>query len=177
MKLKRTVSMILAAVMIFGVLSLASCGEASDAPSGMKLASNEIVDYSFYVPVEWVTDLAAGAVGAYFSSADPSSVSVMAWNIEDPSITLDSWWEGNVEDFNLAFDNFNLEDSSNVLLNGMAAKKYVYTASLTEHNYKFIQVSCIARGMIYLFTYTSTVENFDTHIEDVDMMIENFKFN
>jgi len=177
MKLRRMVSLILAAVVIFGLLSFVSCGEKSDAPNGMKLASNEIVDYFFYVPQEWVADLSAGAVGAYVSSSDPSSVSVMAWNIEDSSVTLDSWWETNVADIELVFDNFNLEDSSNALLDGMAAKKYVYTASLAEHNYKFIQVSCITRGMIYLFTYTSAPDVFDTHIEDVDLMIENFKFN
>lgn len=169
-------AVLLALLVCCGAFSLTACGEPSDTPKGMKLASNEIVDYYFYVPTEWTTDLAAGAVSAYYSAEDPSSVSMMAWNIEDDEMTLDSWWETNVSDFNLVFDNFNLEQSSNYILSETAAMQYVYTGSLGENNYKFMQVACMTKGMIYLFTYTSVADNYDAHLEEVAKMLENFKF-
>lgn len=176
--IKKITALTLSVILIFSCfISLTSCGETSDTPKGMVLASNEIVDYYLYVPDSWTIDLAAGAVSAYYSESDPSSVSMMAWNIEDSETTLDSWWENNLKDFNLVFTNFNLESESNTVLDGVAAKQYVYTASLGENNYKFTQIAAMRKSMIYLFTYTSTAENYDSHAEDITKITENFKFN
>ena len=55
------------------------------------------------------------------------------------------------------------------------AKSYTYTANLGEYSYKFMQVACLKNGTVYLFTYTSQPEQFDSHMGDVEKMLEHFK--
>lgn len=166
---------ILAAILIMSVL--ASCGQETQAPDGMQPVSNKTSDYNLYVPNEWIVDLEAGAVGAYFSQTDPTSVSVMSWVIEDASTTIDSWWEKSLTDLGLVFDDIALEDESNAILGGIAAKQYVYTANLGENSYKFVQIAAVKNSTLYLMTYTSTPQNFESHKEDLAKITESFKFN
>jgi hypothetical protein len=64
-----------------------------------------------------------------------------------------------------------------MVLGGIAANKYIYTASVTGVTYKYMQVICIRGGVAYLFTYTVIPENFDNHIAEIDRILENFSFN
>ena len=58
------------------VLALASCGaEATDAPAGMKLASNpEVVDYTAYVPTQWVITSSTGMTMAQAATTDTTNM-------------------------------------------------------------------------------------------------------
>lgn len=169
---------ILTKVILFGVIavlaaSLASCEKDEYAPpAGMITASDEKADFYFYVPDDWTVDYSTAAAGAYFSASDPSSVSVMAWELEYSDTSLDDWWAVNQEDIMLVFQNFTLESEENTTVDELYAKKYVYTASLGEYNYKIMQTACIKDATVYLFTYTSVLENYDTHLDDVSQMLE-----
>ena len=155
------------------VLSLAAC-ERNDgsAPAGWISASDEKADFRFYVPDEWTVDFSTAAAGAYYSSDDPSSVSVMAWELEYTDTTIDEWWKLNVGDLSLVFQNIELISDENTTVDGIYAKSYTYTASISEFNYKIMQTVMITDATVYLFTYTSTPENFDSHLEDVDAMLD-----
>ena len=156
-------------------LSLASCNKSNDeyaAPSGFMTASAESADFYFYVPDDWTVDYTTAAAGAYFSASDPSSVSVMAWELEHTDTTVDEWWAVNQDDVNLVFDNFSLESEENMTIDELYAKKYVYTASLGDYNYKIMQAACIKNTTVYLFTYTSIIDNYDAHLDDVAEMLE-----
>ncbi len=171
--MKKLITLALAAVMLF---SFAACSK-SDVPSGMKVASSDVVDYTLYVPKEWLVDENTGMTGAHVSATDASSVSVMAWNLEETSTTPAEWWDNYRADFDLVFDSFEIIEESDALLGGVAARKYVYTAKLGENSYKFMQIACIRRSMVYLFTYTSVDSLYDDHTEEVASIIENFKFD
>ncbi len=167
----------LIAVLAMYALSLSSCGNSNDPyapPSGMASATDEKADFCLFVPDDWTVDYSTAAAGAYFSAADPSSVSVMAWELEYTDTTLDDWWETNVGEVSSVFSDFSLESEENITMSDLYAKKYTYTATLGDYSYKIMQAACIKNTTVYLFTYTSIPENFDAHTEEVSDMLEYF---
>lgn len=157
-------------------LSMASCGKKGEyeAPAGFQTVSDENADYCFYVPDDWTRDMSTAAAGAYFNSADPSSVSVMAWELEYSDSDLEDWWKTNTEDLALTFNNLQIEDEQNTTLDDNYAKRYTYTADLGVNTYKFMQEACLKNGNVYVFTYTSLVDTFDSHLDEVEEMLSYF---
>lgn len=167
---------ILALLLAVSALALTGCGSDSEAPTGYKTASGEAADYTFFVPDEWTVDLSTGATSAYCSTDDPSSVSVMTWELPHTDTTLDEWWEMNLEDISLVFQNVAIEEPENVTVDGVYGKKYTYTADLGEFSYKIQQTAAIKGGSVYLITYTSLADTYDTHLEEVGNMVSFFTF-
>ncbi|MBQ4601776.1 MAG: hypothetical protein IJB24_02845, partial [Clostridia bacterium] len=62
-------------------------------------------------------------------------------------------------------------------LSGEPANKYVYTATVTGTTYQFMQIVCIREMTVYVITYTSTPDSYDSNMEDVEKILDNFSFN
>ena len=94
---KSALRAIAAAFALTLTLSAASCKNTDEyaPPAGYTLASNENADYCLYVPDKWTVDMSTAAAGAYYSATDPSSVSVMGWELQNYDSSLDEWWETN----------------------------------------------------------------------------------
>ncbi len=167
----RAAALLCALALLLPVLSSCSKGGEFAPPAGYTAASDEKADFHFYVPDKWTVDYSTAAAGAYFSAADPSSVSVMAWELPHTDTTLDEWWTLNREEIEQVFDNFELESEENTTIDGLYAKKYVYTASLGGFDYRFLQAAAIKGTSVYLFTYASTAENYEAHLDDVNSML------
>ena len=159
-------------------VTLASCGSNGDsAPMGYREISDEGLNYHFYVPDEWTPDVSTGMTSAYYSGRDPSNVSVTAFELDDTSInSVDAYWELNEADLKLILPDLEYVDESDCKLGGVDGRQYVYTASMSDTEYKFMQVVAIKSNEVYIFTYTATAENYDSHIEDVISMVDYFKF-
>ncbi|MBQ8641309.1 MAG: hypothetical protein IJ480_03755 [Clostridia bacterium] len=167
---------VLITILALSMLVLSGCGGDTQAPAGYKTASGEAADYAFFVPEDWTVDLSTGATSAYCSAEDPSSVSVMAWELPNTDTTLDEWWEMNMEDIARVFQNVETAAPENVTLDSVHGQKYVYTADLGEFSYKIMQVAAIRSGSVYLITYTSLADTFDSHLEEVNNMVSFFLF-
>ena len=156
-------------------LVFASCSKKGefDPPTGWQAASDEQADFYFYVPDNWTVDFSNGAAGAYYSASDPSSVSVMAWELPHADTSLDDWWAMNREEIEKVFSNFNLESEENLTVtkDSLYAKKYVYTGELGGYAYRYMQVAAIKGTAVYLFTYASVPENYESHLESVNEML------
>ncbi len=165
-------------VLLMFAAALTACGGNSDdpyaPPTGMISATDEKADFCLFVPDEWQIDYSTAAAGAYYSASDPSSVSVMAWDLEYTDTTIEDWWNTNLGEVDVVFDNINIESEENVTMSEVYGKKYVYTASLGDFNYKIMQAACIKGSSVYIFTYTSLPENYDLHTEDVANMLQYF---
>ena len=168
---------ILAAAFLAAAMLLSSCTSDPDAinpPSGMILSCDpEVADYYLFVPENWTVDLTTSASGAYYSNNDPSSISMMVWELEHTDTTLDDWWAANAADLALVFQNFSLEAQENTTIDGNYAQKYVYTADLGENHYKIMQIGILKNGRVFLFTYTSLADNYDSHLEDITKITDN----
>jgi len=172
--MKKLLLSLLAAAML---ISCAACAADSDTPAGMILASNEIVDYDLFVPDTWTVDLTGGAVSAFRSKNDPASVSVMVWNLPYADSTLDDWWNTYRSEFDLIFRDFSLISTETTTLDGVAANKYVYTATLAENNYRYTQIAAVRRGSVYLMTLTELADSAEeTAAERADEFAEIVEF-
>ena len=182
-----TVKKILVLVVIFAMtLTFVSCAQNTDpsgAPSGYQLASDEQLDYKFYVPQTWTVDQNKGVSAAYVSD-DRSSVSFMSFALSESAIEvsasgtssqqLDSFWKKYADMFKTTYSDMEyITEGVNRLIANCASKTYVYTANVTGNPYKFMQVTALKDGIVYLFTYTAKSENYDSHIDDVEGILSN----
>ncbi len=169
---------IIVAIFLILAIMLCSCGDES-VPAGMKaLESSDKLNYNFYIPKAWTQDLSTGVVCAYYSTGDTSNVSITTYNIDDYAKTLGEY----VEEYKTGLSD-NLKEltvsegyPANTTLGGVAASKLEYTASFSGTQYKYMQILCINKGSMYVFTYTSNAEKYDSHLEEVDLMLDNFSF-
>ncbi len=172
--MKNKLLLILALIVITAATASCKTNDQYAAPAGYQIVSNENADYCFYVPDDWTPDMSTAAAGAYYNASDPSSVSVMAWEMEYSDSDLDDWWKTNVEDLALTFTNLNVEEEQNTTLDNNYAKRYTYTADLGANTYKFLQEACTKNGSVYVFTYTSLTDTFDSHLDEVEEMLSFF---
>ncbi len=107
------------------------------------------------------------------SATDSTTDSTTEDSNEKPEITTaEEYWEYYSKEFEKTFSDMEyVIKGEDMLLSKKAAKKYVYTATVTGEEYKFMQVVMLNAGTVYIFTYTATVENYDTHLSEVEGII------
>ncbi len=203
--MKKILSLCLALIVCLGLL--AACSDRGDyVPAGYQRISHDNADYYLYVPSSWIADLSTGVTAAYVSEKDRSSISFMAFEVDEtliqatpgsaaaqsdgsetdgtgeatdtdgegtPTITtVEEYWAYYADEFAATFSDMTYSvEGENMMLAGMKAKKYVYTATVTGETYEFMQVVALKAGTVYIFTYTSTEAVFDTHVETVNAII------
>ncbi len=176
--MKKIVSLVLTLVLALSLFC--GCTSSGPAPDGMKvLESSDRLDYNIYIPAGWVQDLSTGAVSAYVSSNDLSNISMTQFNLEELK-KLDEYVSNYVTELEENLQEFKLEEGypekGKTLLDGVEAAKIEYTAKLVGNEYKYMQIICIKGGTIYFFTYTALAEAYDSHLEAVQQILDNFAF-
>ncbi|MBQ8510105.1 MAG: hypothetical protein IJ493_09400 [Clostridia bacterium] len=171
----RILSLLTALVIL--TCSLVSCGTSSDtAPMGFKEISDPEVTYHLYVPDEWITDVSTGMTSAYYDGRDPSNISMTAFELDGTVTSVADYWALYEADFKAIFPDMEYVDAVECTLDDVAAMQYIYTATMSDIQYKFMQVIALRQGQVYIFTYTATAEKYDTHIEDVIAILDYFSF-
>jgi len=173
MKKIRIITLLLAVLLTF----CACAKQDPDAPNGMKTLSNETVDYNLYIPSGWIEDTSTRFISAYVSDTDRTNISMEAFELEEADTTLESFWEGYEADFNSTFGEMEYESQETMLLGGVAANKYVYTATVTGVQFKFMQVTAIRGNTVYIFTYTAAPAKYDEHLTAVETILSYVSFN
>ena len=186
--MKRILCFILLAVICF---MAGSCSKKSDdvaIPDGMKLISEEDDLFYFFVPNEWTGDRGYGNPYAFVSGSDNSNVNVMFHLLSEAPETdgtrkpyIEAYWtefENSVEKGFYSYSLIESECKDTTLGGGdIYAKQYVYTVkNMASEEYKCRAVVTWYGQMICCLTYTSSVENYDSHAADVDKIIAEFKF-
>ncbi len=92
---------------------------------------------------------------------------------EVPKIkSTEEYWAYYEADFRKTFGDMEYEvNGENVLLSAKAAKKYVYTATVTGQKYKFMQVVMLDKGTVYIYTYTALPDNYDKNLESAEAIL------
>ena len=162
------------------VLCLVSCskGNETDVPEGMVEAENKFVDYRFFYPENWILDRCDGMISCHVSKDDASNVSVTAFTPDDMKPLEDYLKEEYMTYFKANFSDMEIiEDFADTTLDNAPAKRIVFKATVGEKAYQFMQCLAYGRdGYIYIVTYTSTPEAYDSHLEDVEKIVSEFRF-
>lgn len=168
------------AAILLCLVSLVSCGDNAEIPNGYKEISDEGVTYHFYVPQSWTADISTGMTSAYYSTSDPSSISVTAFELTNEILSAEApvlaYWESQQADFKAVFPDMEIVSSEERTLDDVAAMQYVFTGSQGGITYRFLQVIAMRNAQIYIITYTATTTNYDAHTDEVSSMIDAFKF-
>lgn len=189
MKLTKILSLLLTCVMIS--MSVIACSpsvtEAGIAiPSGMQAIAGEAGDYDLIVPSEWLVETTVGMTSAYVEDAARSSVTVTANELTADITSIEAYWEMFAEEFAATFADFAMVDAepSDVVV-GSAYEdttrhtdglKYRYTATVGGVKYQWMQVLCLRGATMYIITYTSTAESYESNLEDVSEILANLYF-
>ena len=167
-------------LLVISSLVLTACGD-SDIPDGMQLIrGGEEYGYYFYAPEEWTNSSFGNIARAHVSAIDTSSVSITCVDIPEGSI--EDYFMADME--KLPYDaKITLEKSDEILLGGFKAKRYVYTFTESEVPFKAMQLYVKNHGLLYIFTYQSTLQKineedtyYDFYYTKVQEMMDEFKF-
>lgn len=146
------------------------------APDGMKLISTDERAYRFFVPVAWTVNVRTEATAAYIDEADGtrSNVSVQMYMTGDERETVAEYFAKCEKSYKNLFSKYDLISDTEIKMDGIAARKYVYEIQNGGKDYVQLQAIVKKGAMFYVVTYTSTPEHFDAHLGDVQKMIESF---
>ncbi len=147
-----------------------------EAPEGMKLASTNKRPYRFFVPESWTIDTRSSLSAAYFSDGDKSNVSLQAHMSTAQVPNLNTYFENSeIKYKNIYGDNYTLiSKNENAKMGNIDAIQLVFTIKSGNQEYRLMQSVCIKGEMYYIFTYTSTPDKFDSHLDDVEKMLAAF---
>jgi hypothetical protein len=155
-------------------LSLVACGNGEAAPEGMMDVAPDSEKYNLYVPQSWRKN-SGDVVGAYYSISDKSNVSVMAYGGEYES--SEDYWNSFKTDATETFSELTvITENEAKVLDGRNAMRYVYKVKHGGTEYQCMQTVAAFSNIFYVITYTSTVENYESHLEDVEAILSNFDF-
>ncbi len=156
-------------------VSIVSC-KKTDAPDGMKDAAAENAKFYLYVPEGWYEQTEINAASSPLR--DGANVNATTY-LADAVFTAESYWnERALPEIGLAFKDVAVIDAEcgDTDLGGVAAKRYVYDATLGGATYRFMQIIAVRGNMVYTLTYTAKPDTYATHLEDVESIRANFTF-
>ena len=145
----------------------------TNAPEGYQIASSDKYEFRFYVPITWTVQRRTYNPKAYYSATDLSNVTINTVKADEYVYDGKTYWE----DYT-ATTSFEITDvviDENAKMGGRDAYAVEFTQNISGISYKMKQVFLPANSVIYVFTYTSTVANYNRHLEDINKMIEMFE--
>lgn len=180
--MKKTVSALLALIMIISILTLSSCGKDDGAPDGMRLVmGGEDVGYYFYGPEEWIVANLGDIACTYASKVDMSSMTFV--ETEKPQGTVGEYFASEKTKF--PYEISVSVDGEECLFGNANGKayKYVYSYSYKDISYTCMQIFVEHSERFYIFTFTSSNSDYsedetyyEFYLEKVSAAIDAFKF-
>ena len=169
--MKKTVAILLLACMIF---SLVSCSKDNETPKGMKDVARDENPFNFFVPQSWMS-YSGDVVGAYYSVADKSNITIMPYG-GDYNSSEEYWADFKTRCANEFAEFEVLTENESKIVAKTNALQYVYKMKVDGTKYQCKQYVLAYGGILYVITYTSTEDKFESHTDDVEKMITEFKF-
>ena len=145
-----------------------------EAPEGMKLISTDERAYRFFVPESWVVDERTEISSAYAPEGDGSNVSLQMHMTNDESKSVADFFAECEERYAQIFTSYERLSEEDVKMDGISAKKYVYSITVGGVEYKQMQAIVMKGAVYYVLTYTALPDLFDSHMGEVEKMIEAF---
>lgn len=202
--MKKSPLLSLAALLLSGLMLLSGCAEQDpNAPDGYKTASNDNVDYTLFVPENWIVDTADNSLvtSAHVSEYEGANITMMVYDnsgyaaettAEGEEVSpVVRYWTDNLDALSDLFDNdaegnstFKLESDGTTALMGKTADganvpafSYVYTGTIGGVELKYMQVIASHKNCFYFFTYTAAAERYDEYIDAVNKLLEYIVFD
>ena len=190
--MKRILCFALVLVTLFAFVACSR--EEGEAPVGMKNAAGKANDFYLYVPKDWIVnttdrDLMASA---RVSENDSSNITMIGYADTDGEYKdAQNYWEYYSKELeNRVFDkvkdsetgeeksSFTLISESETFMDENPAKKYEYSGKVAGIDLRYMQIITKKDNVFYIFTYTSTPDLYEFHIEKdtINTILKFFEF-
>ena len=183
----KSLKIIISALMAVCILiCVSACGKSdTEIPKGMQLVQSDFVDAKLFVPEEWTPDVTQGFLSAYVQS-DKSSVSLTAMTGTKSYSSFNEYLEVYLSELESTYAGYEYiasesrvptadEPDTGITLGGVEAARIVFKIKSGELTYKYMQIIA-SHGYIYTLTYTALEDKFDSHTEEINKIISEFKF-
>ncbi len=144
-------------------------------PSGMRIASSDVIEYRLYVPNEWICDPESGKSEAYYPESGRPNVTVTSYS-PDKAMTAEEYFAECETEYKKTLEGYELISSADRTVGERAAKSYTYRTSYGETQIRIMQTVFVYNQVVYSFTYTALEDSFEGHMEDVEAMLTAFRF-
>ena len=135
--------------------------------------------FSFTIPNNWNQVQAAGADVAFQSPAAPgavpATVNVVIEKLPSASVTLDEYDRAGETNLKQQFADYKQVSHTQVVVDGRAAYKRVYTATIANRLLQVQQIYLIDRDTAYILTCGATQDTFATYTAVFDQISGTFK--
>lgn len=173
-------------MVLFVLFSGVSCAKKDESvPEGYLLAENPGADYTFFYPETWTLDRAdAGMTSVYYSDTDFSNVTLTAFTASMPYSSIASYieeyyftkFEDNFNNLSLSYNQDGSLKLKGVKVDGLDGVSVDYKAAFSGEEYAFRSVFVYYDGVYYTLTYTAKSDLFESHLADVDGIVNNLRF-
>lgn len=145
-------------------------------PDSMKIASSDNVEYVMYVPSSWICNSESGMSEAYFDESGRPNVTVTSYSYDESVLTPEQYFEKCEDEYEDVLPEYEFTSSTERTVADRDAVSYVYTATVKGVKVRIMQTVYDYNGIMYSFTYTAREDRFDAHIDDVEDMLDAFRF-
>ena len=147
----------------------------ANAPTGMKIASGDEVEYLFFVPESWSPNETSNVYAA--TAPDGSFVSVVPYLPSSEGISVEGYFEKSEEIMKTTSGTlYKRLDAKETTFGGGKALQYEYEYTVGGVTYRYLQIIIGYKSMIYNLTYTALPQNFEANRADVEAIIAAFTF-
>ena len=159
-----------------------------DADGYVLVSEKILTGFDMYVPADYTVDFSSCLVSV--SHIDGSNITMS--ETTHPATTQDEYWANRREDIELFADKIKNENGETVssfaeikepykvtVKNADAAVAYEYSYILEGEEYVVYQILMrkgTLGGHVYVFTYTSTPDNYNSHLEEVTTILNKIEF-
>ena len=173
--MKKFLALLLTALTL---LSLVACtSEPLKDAKGNTIYRENVVDFTLYIPETWILDTTSFVVSAHASKDDASTVTMTQADLsgyhEIPAI-----FASTKDELAKLYTFKTLEEATQRKIADTDAAVYHYslTDKQTDVVMHYLQYMFIKNGVLYTFTYYATPELFESHLEEVDKMLDAITF-
>ncbi len=167
---------------IVEVFELAELGEVKNdcvtdkkTPDGMKIASNENIEYRFYVPKTWICWSEDSVSDAYYPESGKPNVSVTSYSPDDP-MTAEEYVSLCEKEYATSLEGYELLSKDTRAVAERDAIVMTYRVAYGATTMKLMQAVLVYNDLVYSITYTALEDRFDVHMDDVNAIVDSFTF-
>jgi len=144
-------------------------------PEGMKIASNDKLEYRLYVPKSWICNSQSEKSEAYYPESGKTNVSVTSLSPEVQT-PLSDYVLSCEDSYATSLSGYQLIDKTETTVADKNAIMLNFSTAYDGITIKTRQYFILYSGLFYTITYTATEENFELHLADLEKIVAEFDF-